>query len=74
MRWRARADWLAGMDAAELILALVLAVLVNVVILCFVIEAAVKNALADDRVFQSKVRAPRDASPIQSRRVGGRPT
>lgn len=56
------------MNTAELIFALVLAVLVNAVILYFVIKAAVKNALADDRVFQAKVRAQRDASPGQPTR------
>ncbi len=49
------------MDAAELIFALVLAVLINAIVLYFVIKAAVKNALSEDRVFQAKVRDARDA-------------
>ncbi len=56
------------MDTGGLIFALVIAVLINAAVLYFVIKLAVKNALAEDRVFQAKVRAARDAAASQPTR------
>lgn len=43
------------MDLLTLIVALLIAVLLSTVLMYFVIKAAIRNALIEDRAFQAKV-------------------